>query len=354
MVRLLHSTSFVYDENLLSYDFGQSHPFRPERISKCMDILRTKGAIGNNQNPIVSPRIASYEEVRQFHTVEYLDFVRKVSVDGNGILDSGDTPAFRGCYEASLAIVGATLTAIELVASGMADHSVNFAGGLHHARKGNASGFCILNDCAVGIAYLKKKYNRIAYIDADAHHGDGVIYGFYDDPQLLTIDIHQDGSTLFPGTGNYYETGAGDGEGYKVNLPIPPGSGDDILLSLANDIVLPVLKKHKPDYIIMQCGADGLEGDPLAQLSYSKGGLARFIDLIHDASHDLCGGRLVLTGGGGYNTNATAECWAEEFAVIGGAEREFLKEGAFSVSDPWILSKVKEMADAVKEALYLE
>ena len=316
MVHFLHKTSFIYDEGLLSYNFGQDHPFRPERIKICMDQLLAKGIIGNSKNPIIKPRTATDEEALSFHTREYVRHVRSLSIAGSGMLDSGDTPAFQGCYDASLGIVGATLSAIEHVSSGTADHAVNFSGGLHHAHRGNASGFCIFNDCAIGIELLLKMHRKVAYIDIDAHHGDGVMYGFYNDPRVLSIDIHQDGSTLFPGTGNYFEAGSGAGEGYKVNLPVPPGTADDMLLGIGNDIVVPMLRKIKPGFILMQCSADGIKGDPLAKLFYSETGYVTFVKLVHDASHELCSGRIVLTGGGGYNAEAAAKCWANEFQQI--------------------------------------
>jgi len=266
---------------------------------------------------VVVPRKATASEAALFHTQEYLSYIREASESGEGLLDAGDTPAFKGCFEASLAIVGATLKAIELVESGEFDHAANFAGGLHHARRDAASGFCIMNDCSIGIAWLRRSHRRVAYIDIDAHHGDGVVYGFYSDPGLLTVDIHQDGRTLFPGTGDVYETGGGEGRGYKLNVPLPPGSGDDVLIHVVEGFIIPALEMYAPEFILMQCGADGLEGDPLTRLRYSVEGCTSVVRMVHEASHRI-GAKLVLLGGGGYNAQRAAECWASEFAAIKG------------------------------------
>jgi acetoin utilization protein AcuC len=356
MVCPLHGTSFVYDESLLAYDFGTDHPLKSDRIKKCLDILSVNNVIGGNQskNLVVPPRNSTDEELLLFHTEAYLEFVKGASKTGKVFLDAGDTPAFPGCYEASLKVVGATLKAIELVVSGRSEHATNFSGGLHHARKGNASGFCIFNDCAVGLSILKKSFSRIAYIDIDAHHGDGVVYGFYDDPDVLAVDIHQDGNTLFPGTGHQYEVGSGEGEGNTINLPVPPGSGDDILLTLAREVVVPALRKQKPAFIILQCGADGLEGDPLAQLSYTAGGYISFVKQIHEASHELCNGRLVLVGGGGYNPDATANCWAAEYAAISCVDFSPAIKMPLSKSNRWAMEKIRQMEVSVRESFGLD
>ncbi len=311
----LARVAYIYGDELLSYDFGRGHPLRPERPLLCKQILLSRGILPEGE--VVAPRKADASEAALFHTQEYLSRIREASESGEGLLDAGDTPAFKGCFEASLAIVGATLRAIELVESGEFDHAVNFAGGLHHARRDAASGFCIMNDCSIGIARLKARYKRIAYVDIDAHHGDGVVYGFYSDPGLLTVDVHQDGRTLFPGTGDVYETGGGEGRGRKLNIPLPPGSGDDVLIHVAERIIVPALEMYAPEFVLMQCGADGLEGDPLTRLRYSAEGCTSVVRLVHEASHRI-GAKMVLLGGGGYNAQRAAECWASEFAAIKG------------------------------------
>lgn len=297
---------------------------------------------------VVPASPASRTDTELFHTPEYLDLVRKFSITGTGLLDGGDTPAFPGCYEASLNVVGATLDAVDLVLEGKYAHSANFAGGLHHAGKGNASGFCILNDCAVAIARLRKAFRKVAYIDLDAHHGDGVMYGFYSDPGVIDIDVHQDGKTLFPGTGSHLEAGSGEACGTKLNLPIPPGSADDVLLDLFNEFALPFLEEAMPEFMIMQCGADGLRGDPLAGLSFTQYGYVKVIEAVHEISHRICMGRLVIVGGGGYDPEATAECWASEYiAISGSAQRCRLIP---STSPPSVLKRVGSLKAEIRES----
>lgn len=338
---MLGHAAFVYDDSVLKYDFGSGHPLKGWRVRLARDLLRAEDL------HVEPARPASRAEVELFHTPSYLDLVKRFSSAGTGMLDGGDTPAFTGCYEASMNIVGATLAAIDLVLEGRYAHSSSFAGGLHHAGRGNASGFCILNDCAVGIAYLSKRFRRVAYIDLDAHHGDGVMYGFYSEPGVIDIDFHQDGKTLFPGTGSHLETGTGEAKGKKLNLPLPPGSADDVLVDLLNEFAVPFLEETRPEFMMVQCGADGLIGDPLAGLSFTKHGYLRVVEKLHEISHSLCGGRLVLLGGGGYNPEAAAECWAWEHMAISGSAPTRATD--CSTSLPSVLRRVEDLKASIRD-----
>jgi len=311
---LVDGAAFIYDDSVLKYDFGRDHPFKIHRVKMAKDLLSRSF----QDLHVEPPRDATRSEAELFHEPGYLDLVKRFSAAGTGFLDGGDTPAFKGCYEASLIVVGATLRAVEMVLGGEYAHAVSFAGGLHHAGRGNASGFCIMNDCAVALARLRGLLGRVAYIDLDAHHGDGVMYGFYSDPGVINVDVHQDGRTLFPWTGSHLESGSGEARGTKLNIPLPPGSADDLLLSLFEEFAMPLLEEKKPEFLIVQCGADGLKGDPLASLSFTLHGYLRVIEMLHDFSHRACRGRLVLVGGGGYNPEAAADCWAVEYAAISG------------------------------------
>ncbi|MDI9643923.1 MAG: acetoin utilization protein AcuC [Candidatus Verstraetearchaeota archaeon] len=340
---MAEEASYVYDDSVLKYDFGSGHPFKVWRVKLTKELLSAR-LHGLNAVPA---RSASRVEVELFHIPDYLSLVERLSALGTGMLDGGDTPAFLGCYEASMSIVGATLQAIDLVLRCRSCHSASFSGGLHHAGRGNASGFCILNDCAVGIAYLRKNFSRVAYIDLDAHHGDGVMYGFYSDPGVINIDFHQDGRTIFPGTGSHLEAGSGSAKGMKLNLPLPPGSADDVLFDLFNEFAVPLLEETKPEFILVQCGADGLRGDPLAGLAFTKHGYIRVVQELHALSHRLCGGRLVLLGGGGYNPEPVAECWAEEYLIISGYAPERLPESSTSL--PSVLRRVEDLKASVRK-----
>lgn len=341
---MVDGAAFIYDDSVLKYDFGSGHPFKIWRVKMARD--RLSGSLQDLH--IESARVATRAEAELFHEPGYLDLVKRFSATGTGLLDGGDTPAFRGCYEASLSVLGATLRAVELVLEGEYVHAASFAGGLHHASRGGASGFCIMNDCAVALARLRKLFRKVAYVDLDAHHGDGVMYGFYSDPGVIDVDVHQDGKTLFPGTGSHLEAGSGEAKGTKLNIPLPPGSADDVFVSLISDLVVPFLEEAKPEFIIVQCGADGLKGDPLAGLSFTHYGYLKVIEMLHEISHRICRGRLVLVGGGGYNPEAAAGCWAGEYMVLSGTLPTH--ESSPSTSLPSVLRKAESIKSAIRES----
>ena len=303
--------AYVYSDDFLKYDFGPSHPLTPIRLKLTYELSRVKGLIDNPNIKVVPPRVATEEEVGLFHTGEYISLVKQLSKSGHGLLDLGDTPAFKGVYEASAMAAGATLDAVDAVMNGQADHGMNISGGLHHAHEDRASGFCVFNDPAVAIAYLKKKYHlkRIMYFDMDAHHGDGVMYGFYADTGVLDVDLHEDGRYLFPGTGFTFETGEKGAEGLKINIPVLPGTGDDPYLRGFKEIVPILIQSYKPEFIIVQCGADSHADDMLAHLRLTTRTYEEIITTLHRLAHEFTSGRIVAVGGGGYNPANVARCW---------------------------------------------
>jgi len=315
-----HKLSIVYSDDFQHYDFGPSHPLKPTRLKLTFELMRSLGLLTASNVDVQEPRMASMEELRMFHTEDYLQFVQAMSQTGDGYLDLGDTPAFKGCFEASALAVGASLTAVDIVMSGHAEHAVNIAGGLHHAHKDHASGFCIFNDPAVAIAYLKKKYHldKILYLDVDAHHGDGVMYGFYDDATLLDIDFHEDGRNLFPGTGFVNEIGEGKASGLKINIPLPPFMSDDGYLKLFREIVPRAVRKFRPEILLMQCGADAHANDLLAHLKLTSKTYREATTIVDALSHEVSDSRLVLFGGGGYNLANVARTWTLVSAVSAG------------------------------------
>lgn len=295
---------------LLSYDFPHSHPLKSDRVKMFWRMLEeSKGELGNSVI-FVEPVLAAEEQLRLFHERDYLRFVQLMSDRGKGLLDYGDTPAFNGCYEAAAYCVGSTLKAIDMVLSGQVDHGFNPVGGFHHARRGAAGGFCVFNDAGVAIEYLLRVrgVSPIAYVDVDAHHGDGVCYEFYGNKEVIFVDIHQDGRSLYPGSGFAYETGAGEAVGTKLNIPLPAGSGDREFMK-AFGTALRFLNGFSPRFILFQCGADGLEGDPLTGLRYSEEAHGFAAAQLNEAAHRLCDGRLVALGGGGYSPESTAKAW---------------------------------------------
>jgi acetoin utilization protein AcuC len=225
-------TAVFYGEALAKYGFGGSHPFGTHRLDAFWNKLQSE-SIGNIV--VEDPVMAGYQAAVLFHDAEYVELVKVASRHGGVLLDKGDTPAFKGAFEASLYVVGSTLAALDMVVTGRdkerrkVDHAFNPIGGLHHARRDSAGGFCIFNDIGVAILTAREKHGmkRIAYIDIDAHHGDGVFYEFEDDPLLFFADIHEDGRYLYPGTGSASEIGKGAAATTKLNIPLEPGAGDD-------------------------------------------------------------------------------------------------------------------------------
>jgi acetoin utilization protein AcuC len=298
----------VVSERLARYAFGAGHPFGPDRHAAFVREFESRGL--DRRTQLLEPRDASYDELRSFHTAAYLDLVKERSVSGQGFLDGGDTPAFRGIYEAAAVVVGATLNAAAAIMAGQCRRAFVPIAGLHHAGRDHAAGFCVFNDCGVAIEVLRKNWRleRIAYVDIDAHHGDGVFYAFEDDPGVIFADTHEDGRYLYPGTGAASETGKGAAEGTKLNLPMPPGS-DDAAFTCVWPRVIAHLEKFDPQFIILQCGADSLEGDPITHLRFSAkthGHAARELAQLADR---LGHGRVLALGGGGYNRANLAQAW---------------------------------------------
>lgn len=255
----------VVSERLARYGFGDGHPFGPDRRAAFVREFESRGL--HRRVQIIEPRDASYDELLSFHSAQYVDLVKERSISGQGFLDGGDTPAFRGVYEAAAVVVGATLNAAAAIMKGQCRHAFVPIAGLHHAGRGHAAGFCVFNDCGVAIELLRRNFGlkRVAYVDIDAHHGDGVFYAFEDDPGVIFADMHEDGRYLYPGTGALSETGKGAAEGTKLNLPMAPRS-DDAAFDVTWPRVIAHLEKFEPEFIILQCGADSLEGDPITHL----------------------------------------------------------------------------------------
>lgn len=316
--------AIVYDDTLLQYDFGPLHPLKSIRLKLAFELMKSMGLLGSSKVSIVEPTTAGVEQILLFHTLNYVNLVEKSSMTGRGLLDQGDTPAFKGCFEASKRYVGASVLASDLIMRGEVEHAFNPSGGLHHAHPARASGFCIFNDPAIVVSHLKKKYRvrKMLYLDVDAHHGDGVMYGFYSDPSLLDIDFHEDGRYLFPGTGFSHETGEGEARGLKVNIPLLPLTGDRSYLKAFHEIVPKLVRSFKPEVILMQCGADAHFDDRLANLRLSTKCYEKIVDIIHSLAHEVSNGRLLLLGGGGYSLSSVARCWTLAFAKMAETELE--------------------------------
>jgi acetoin utilization protein AcuC len=313
-------TTLLYSEKFLDYNLGPLHPLRPIRVKLTHDLIQSKGLLNGDTVKITTPRIASEEEILLFHEKEYVRLVQKYSERGSGFLDAGDTPAFKGCFEATSLVVGASLQGCDDIIRGKFDHAFNPSGGLHHAHPERASGFCIFNDPAVCISYLKTKYKlkRLVYLDIDAHHGDGVMYGFYNDPSVLDIDFHESGKYIFPGTGFPNEIGEKEAKGLKLNIPLPPGTGDQAYLKAFRKLVPDIVRRFRPEIILVQCGADGHAEDRLAHLRLTTNTYREIVSEMHSLAHELCEGRLLLFGGGGYTLANVPRVWTVAFATLAG------------------------------------
>jgi acetoin utilization protein AcuC len=301
-------TCIVIGERIARYAFGDGHPFGPDRHDVFVRELAAEGL--DRRVRVLAPRAATRAELELFHLPAYVDLVEACSRTGEGYLDAGDTPAWKGIYEAACDVVGASLIATEALMMGQARRAFVPIAGLHHASRSHAAGFCVFNDCGVVIEHLKKTHGmeRIAYVDIDAHHGDGVYYGFEDDPALILADLHEDGRFLYPGTGAREESGIGPARGTKLNLPLPPGAGDSEFLE-AWTAVETHLERHRPQFLIFQCGADSLEGDPITHLRLSEDAHAHAaMRLCRIADRFACG-RILGLGGGGYNRRNLARAW---------------------------------------------
>jgi acetoin utilization protein AcuC len=302
------TVALVAAEEMARYGFTDGHPFGPDRQDVFLRELERSAAYGSLR--LLTPRSATREEIELFHDDRYVDMVVERSVDGRGYLDAGDTPAFRGMFEATSLVVGGTLRAAEALMDRSVQRAFIPIGGLHHAARGQAAGFCVFNDCGVAIEMLRRRHGlkRIAYVDIDAHHGDGVFYAYESDPDLLFADIHEDGRYLYPGTGAASETGTGAAAGTKLNLPLLPGSGDaDFAPAWAR--IEEYLRTTRPEFILLQCGADSLEGDPITHLAYSEEAHASAAASVCRIADDLGHGRVLGMGGGGYNRRNLARAW---------------------------------------------
>lgn len=295
------------------YGFPEGHPFGTDRQQKFLAEAERQGLV--KTATVRAPVKATREEIERFHSAVYVDRVMALSQSGMGYLDQGDTPAFAGMYETTAFVVGSALDGLHRIMQGECRRTFQPIGGLHHARRTRAAGFCVFNDLGVVIETLRSKYNakQVAYIDIDVHHGDGVYYSYDTDPDLIFADLHEDGRFLYPGTGGADETGEGKAAGTKLNIPMFPGAGDEEFFEQWERVEAH-LKKFKPEFFILQCGADSLEGDPLAHLRYSENAHAHAAKRLCKLADEYAKGRIMGFGGGGYDRRNLARAWSAVLA----------------------------------------
>jgi acetoin utilization protein AcuC len=315
-----------WDDRLIGYDFGPSHPLNPVRVDLTMRLARTLGLLSLPNVSLTTVEPASDDMLQLVHEAEYIEAVRRVSADpdtpdlSHG-LGTSDNPAFADMHEASALVAGATVAAARAVWTGETEHAVSVAGGLHHAMPDAASGFCIYNDPAIAIAWLLEQgAQRIAYVDVDVHHGDGVERAFWDDPRVLTISLHESGSYLFPGTGFPTDIGGPGAEGSAVNVALPPGTSDSGWLRAFHAVVPPLLEEFRPDVLVSQHGCDSHILDPLAHLALTLDGQRTSYEALHRLAHEFANGRWVATGGGGYElVEVVPRAWSHLIGIAAGS-----------------------------------
>ena len=302
-------------DELARYHFGESHPFGPDRYWAFLQEFNKRNL--KNRVCLQSTEIATDEQLLLFHTQDYIDKVRVQSSTGEGYLDGGDTPARTGIDEAACRVVGTTLHAIDKIMQGDCNKAFTPIAGLHHARRDSAAGFCVFNDCGIAIEYLRQHYHVrcIAYVDIDAHHGDGVFYAFESDADLCFVDFHQDGNTLYPGTGFINETGKNKAIGKKLNIPLPPNSSDELAIKFWEQAEN-FIDQAKPEFILLQCGADSLFDDPITQLNLSSKFHAHVTKRLTRLAEKHSEGRLVAMGGGGYNLDNIKIAWNDVIEAL--------------------------------------
>lgn len=290
----------VYGEAIRDYDFGPSHPLTPRRFGPGIDLMRETGAAR-----FLEPRVATDEELVRLHSPDYVGAVRRFAEHPDAPPDHGigpgDCPSFYGMHEASALVAGGSIDAMRLIMAGEEDHAFQPGGGLHHAQRDRASGFCIYNDVALAVAVARDAGHRVLYVDLDVHHGDGVQWLFWDDPQVLTCSIHETGEALFPGSGFLDETGGPHAPGTAVNVPLEPGSGDRSWWYAVETVVPALAQAFRPTMLVSQHGCDSHALDPLAHLRVTTAAYARATAMLDDLAHRHTGGRWFATGGGGYD-----------------------------------------------------
>jgi acetoin utilization protein AcuC len=322
----LTSTALVWDERLASYSFGPDHPLNPRRLELTLSLCRALGLLDESV-PVLQPRPATEEELELVHAPEFIQIVKQLSIPGAdprpGLkygLGTDDVPIVPGMHEAASLIAGATLVAAEAVMSGRVKRAFSVAGGLHHARRAEAAGFCIYSDLAVGIEWMKRTHGvRVMYIDYDAHHGDGVQQIFYEDPEVLKVSFHESGTYLFPGTGFVDELGVGEGYGYSVNVPLDAHTEDASFRQCFDELVPQLAEAFRPDVIVLQNGCDSHVLDPLTHLRCTTGLYEQLVRTVCEVADQFCGGRIVATGGGGYAIyTVVPRAWSLVFAALRG------------------------------------
>ncbi|WP_461172469.1 acetoin utilization protein AcuC [Arthrobacter sp. Z1-9] len=318
-------TTVVWGTDMTAYNFGPGHPMAPERMDLTARLARSLGLFALDHVAVAAPGVATDAELESVHSADFVAAVRRVSEDPYDTdeargLGTEDDPAFAGMHEAAARLAGGSLLAASRILDGSALHAVNFGGGMHHAARDKASGFCIYNDAALAVQkLLDGGIGKVAYIDVDAHHGDGTESIFWDDPRVLTVSLHESGLTLFPGTGFANEIGGPKAEGTAVNIALPSGTGDAGWLRAFHAVVPQLVGAFQPEVIVSQHGCDSHRTDPLTHLNLSVDGQREAATAVGNLAARHCDNRWIATGGGGYNVlHVVPRSWSHLIAIAAG------------------------------------
>lgn len=349
----------VYSEAMKAYDFGGAHPLNARRLQLTIDRIQALGLLDDPANAVLAPpRLATWDELITQHDAEYLEALKRAGKTGRPEpahgLGHGDNPVFPDMLAIAALAAGGSILAVEKVMDGEWRHAFAIGGGLHHAQRDHASGFCLLNDPALAIqAALDGGVERVVYVDIDVHHGDGVQALFYADPRVLTISLHQSGRTLYPGTGFVDEMGTGEARGTSVNIAFPPQTGDDVFLDTIERVVVPLTTAFAPDLLVTQNGCDMHIEDPLANLLVTLEGYATAVRRLHRLAHDVCDGRLVALGGGGYAIDTVVPfAWSALFADLVDAPPPELRAEQVPPQTPVLRDQIRYTVDKQIERLH--
>ncbi len=349
------AAAVIWSEDFLSYKWAHEHPMNPVRLALTMTLAQSLGILDGVDTR--APLLLDDSALTGIHSIEYIDAVRAVGSGSASLsgpllerlfgLGDADNPVFEGMHEAARLLVGGTLAAVQAVASGSVRRAVNIGGGMHHAMRSRAAGFCIYNDCAVAIKWLLDNgYDRVAYIDIDAHHGDGVQAAFVDDPRVLTVSVHQHPATLWPGTGWPTEIGNDAAQGTAVNIALMPDTTDRLWLRAFNAVVPSVLEQFRPQILIGQCGVDSHRADPLTDLGLTVEGQRAAMQALRGFAEKYCDGRWVAVGGGGYGViNVVPRSWTHLIATV--LDRDI--DVTTKIDESWCAT-----AEQVSEKIYAE
>jgi acetoin utilization deacetylase AcuC-like enzyme len=344
----MSSTAVFFDPIYLDHDTGFGHPERAERLQVTMQMMEESGLAGKVE--IVAPRDATVDEIKLVHPKSYIDKVKSMALSGGGWLD-GDTPVSPRSYEAALRSAGAALEGLERIFSGRADNAFCLARPPgHHALPIHGMGFCIFNNNAVAARFAMENFgvSRIFILDWDAHHGNGLQDIFYRDNQVLYVSLHQ--YPHYPGSGSYQEVGSGEGEGYTINFPLPPRSGEEVYMAAFERVILPVARQYQPELILISAGYDGHFSDPLCSMLLTSGSFARMTSVLKELASNLCSGRIMAALEGGYNLMGVAASICNTIAVLAGEDIRLTEEDQPSTS--WSSSeRGMEIVEATKSAL---